>query len=117
AMKSLKERRPDLLAQHPALKAVATKQLARAGDLAGLQWARENAFFEAAAVGEGAAESGQLAVLQWARENAFPQTWYCETLARNGHLECLKWALANGKQLSPILCAMAARRGHLRVLQ
>jgi hypothetical protein len=65
-----------------------------------------------------AARNGYLEVLKWARANGCP--WNEDTCAQaawGGHLEVLQWARANGCPWNEDTCAYAARGGHLEVLQ
>src|SRR5690606_9085480 len=51
-------------------------------------------------------------------QNGFPmQKVDCTELARYGHLECLKWAVANGHRVTKKACVAAAGMGHLSVLR
>src|SRR5690606_1200213 len=113
-LRYLKKERPNLAEEFPSLKELATRSLAQVGDVAGLEWARANGYFDAAEVCEGASQGGQLAVLKWARENGFPtQAVNCDALARGSHLECLKWAAANERRLTRHTCAAAAEGDEL----
>src|SRR5690606_26722026 len=90
-LRYLKEKRPELAEKFPLLKRAATRELARVGDLAGLEWARANGFFAAAVVSSAESEGGQLEVLKWAHQGGFPiQNVDCNALARGGRVECLK---------------------------
>jgi len=120
-------------------------KLAGAGNLTGLQWARENGctwgrstFYAAAGAGHlevlywlkenkcpwnantcyAAAGAGHLEVLQWLRGNKCP--WNantCYAAARGGHLEVLQWAQANGCRWNANTCSAAAGGGHLEILK
>src|SRR5690606_24380358 len=46
-LRYLKKERPSLADEFPQLKCIATRQLARVGDMTGLEWARANGYFEA----------------------------------------------------------------------
>ncbi|HEV7735865.1 MAG TPA: hypothetical protein VGO47_00590, partial [Chlamydiales bacterium] len=64
-----------------------------------------------------AAREGRLEILQWARANGCP--WdesTCANAARNGYLEILQWARANSCPWDKGTCADAAQ-GHLEVLK
>ncbi len=66
-----------------------------------------------------AAVHGRLVVMQWLQRHGFPPSQYiiCEQAAAGGHLECLRWALAQGAALSPEVLVCAAQSGHLPLLQ
>ena len=65
------------------------------------------------------ARNGHLEVLKWARKNGCPwDEWTCTYAALNGHLEVLKWARKNnGCPWNKWTCENAARKGHLEVLK
>ena len=65
-----------------------------------------------------AAEYGQLAGLQWLRQNGC--SWNSETssgAAKGGHLSVLQWVRENGCEWDRYTCSAAAGGGHLTVLQ
>ena len=65
-----------------------------------------------------AAKNGYLETLKWARANG--RSWNeltCAYAAKNGHLETLKWARENGCPWDGWTCAGAAQGGHLEILK
>ena len=67
---------------------------------------------------QSAAKGGQLDLLKWARARGYP--WCektCHAAAENGHLEVLQWARAHGCPWDEETCTAAAKNGHLEVLQ
>lgn len=66
-----------------------------------------------------AAVNGRLVFLQWLQRHGCPPNQYvCEQAAAGGHLECLRWAVAQeGITLSPGVYVCAARSGDLPLLQ
>jgi hypothetical protein len=64
-----------------------------------------------------AAREGYLNLIKWARANGCPWDKSPCALARGGHLEVLQWARANGCPWGEWICAYAALGGHLEVLQ
>ena len=67
---------------------------------------------------QSAAKGGQLDLLKWARARGYP--WCektCHAAAENGHLEVLQWARAHGCPWDERTCEKAAENGHLEVLQ
>ncbi len=65
------------------------------------------------------AADGRLATLQWAR-STLDIPWgrtTCSEAARQGHLDLLRWARAQGCPWDENTCAQAARGGHLGLLQ
>src|SRR5690606_22869053 len=77
-LRYLKEQRPNLAEEFPQLKRAATAQLARVGNVAGLEWARANGYFAEEEVCAAASESGQLEVLKWAHQHGLPLSVSCE---------------------------------------
>lgn len=64
------------------------------------------------------AKNGSLNLLQWARANGAP--WNertCEKAAAGGHLEVLQWARANGAPWDILTSAYAYAHGHWEILQ
>jgi len=67
---------------------------------------------------EQAAKDGNLNLLKWARANgALWNVRVCATAAIYGQLECIKWARANGAPFDKWTCTFAAMEGHINVLQ
>ena len=65
-----------------------------------------------------AAKEGHLEVLQWARANGCQwNTNTCLFAASGGQLEVLQWARANGCGWDKGTCRAAAQSGHLEMLQ
>eukprot|EP01051_Picozoa_sp_SAG22_P000429 SAG22_NODE_11_length_35583_cov_107.128790_29_plen_345_part_00 len=65
-----------------------------------------------------AARDGYLDVLQWARANGCDwSASTCSAAARGGHLEVLQWLRENGCDWNWQTCEAAAFHGHLEVLQ
>jgi hypothetical protein len=65
------------------------------------------------------AAEGRLGALQWARLT-LRIPWdaaTCSMAARGGHLALLQWARANGCPWDARTCSKAARGGHLELLQ
>ena len=67
---------------------------------------------------EYAAKEGQLEVLQWAHANGCPwNEMTCAFAAGKGKLEAIQWLHANGCPWAESTCQWAADGGHLEVLQ
>lgn len=65
-----------------------------------------------------AAKNGRLDILRWARANGAPwDKWTCAHAAESGALEALKWAHANGCPMDEWTCAYAAKEGRMDVLR
>nr|WIL04758.1 ankyrin repeat-containing protein [Cedratvirus duvanny] len=65
-----------------------------------------------------AAKNGYLEILQWAGANGY--SWdeiTCSAAAYDGHLEVLQWLRANGCPWDKNTCSASALYGHLEVLQ
>ena len=91
---------------------------ARKGHLAVLRWVRHHGCAWRASTCEAAAGGGHLAVLQYAHQNGC--AWdlsTCEAAASGGHLAVLQYAHQNGCAWDSRTCESAARGGHLAVLQ
>ena len=74
--------------------------------------------WQSAATCETLARAGQLEGLRWARAHDCP--WgegTCGRAAEGGHLEVLRWAREQGCRWNEWTCAHAARGGHLEVLR
>ena len=94
------------------------RQIAAAGQLSALQWARNNNCDWDDRTCTAAAGGGHLEVLQWAHANGCDwNSNTCSAAAGGGHLEVLQWARANGCDWDVGTCSAAARGGHLEVLQ
>jgi hypothetical protein len=67
---------------------------------------------------ETAARHGRIEVLKWARSQGCPWDEYTYSLAaKNGHLEVLKWLRSQRCPWDKFICSWAADGGHLEVLQ
>ncbi|KAL6059439.1 Ankyrin repeat domain containing protein [Balamuthia mandrillaris] len=93
---------------------------AMTGDLELLRWARDQGFPWTEEVCSTAARSKHLALLKWARENGCP--WRDQDMresAVHGGLDVLKFVVGQGVTLAgdPCVCALAARRGSLEMVQ
>jgi hypothetical protein len=95
---------------------------AACGDLQGLQWLRSSGCAWDECVCSSAARFGQLALLQWARQQASPcpcNKFSCSAAAAGGHVDVLQWA----QQQEPPCpwdkecCGIAVKAGHLGLLQ
>ena len=65
-----------------------------------------------------AAKEGYLDLIKWARANGCPwDAWTCTYAAEHGHLEVLQWARTNGCPWDEWTCSRAAEGGHLEMLQ
>ncbi|CAB9511291.1 ankyrin repeat protein [Seminavis robusta] len=87
--------------------------IAKIGNLAVMQWARQKGFPWNKETCFHAARNGHLELLIWLRENGCP--WderTCSKAAEGGHLEILKWARENGCRWDEDTCARAAAGGH-----
>ena len=91
---------------------------AKYGQLAALQWLRQNGCIWNCGTSSAAARGGHLSILQWAGTNGCEwDSDTCSSAARGGHLAVLQWARANGYECTRRTCSAAARGGHLSVLQ
>ncbi|CAB9496674.1 ankyrin repeat protein [Seminavis robusta] len=92
--------------------------IAKIGNIAVMQWARQKGFPWNEDTCARAAENGHLEMLQWLREKGCPWNEYaCLSAAANGHLEILKWLHANGCTWDESTCTAAAENGHLEILK
>ncbi len=99
-------------------------ELARAGRLEDIQWARSQPQpcpWDAETY-YAAAENGHLEVLQWLGSQPEPcpwNAWTCRVAARNGHLEVLQWLRSQPEPCPWDTSASqaAAENGHMEVLQ
>jgi hypothetical protein len=66
-----------------------------------------------------AARNGKLECLKYAHTNGafWNDGWICLDAARRGHAGCLRYALSSGFPRSPEICQKAAARGQLECLQ
>ena len=88
------------------------------GQLAALQWLRQNDCNWNSETSSAVAKGGHLSILQWARENECEwNSSTCFRAAEGGHLSVLQWARQNGCEWNSHTCYLAARGGHLSVLQ
>lgn len=95
---------------------------AACGDLQGLQWLHSSGCAWDVRVCSAAAHSGDLALLQWARQQSPPCAWNkstCSAAAAGGQLAVLQWVR---QQRPPCpwdeeCCSSAAKAGHLSLLQ
>jgi len=91
---------------------------AKGGHLSVLQWARANGCEWDSQTCSSAALGGHLSVLQWVRENECPwNEMTCSNAAGGGHIPILQWARENGCAWDSYTCYRAAEGGHLSVLQ
>ncbi|KAF8062686.1 aspartyl aminopeptidase [Scenedesmus sp. PABB004] len=92
---------------------------AACGDVAGLAWLRGAGCDDLAFVALGAARAGQLAVLEWARDEGLDLQLVCEGAAMGGQLCVLRWARAQTPPLAlgDLVCLFAAERGDLEMLR
>jgi len=74
-------------------------------------------FYDVRGICNSAAKGGHLNVLKWAREEDVFDWRTCVMAAAGGHLEVLQWAHAQGCPWDWMTCASAAEGGHLEVLQ
>jgi hypothetical protein len=90
---------------------------AKGGQLYLLQWFSKGKPLDAK-VSEAAAEGGNIATLEWLKQQGC--LWFariCAAAAKGGHKHVLMWALEKGCKLDAKCCAASAEGGHLEVLQ
>jgi hypothetical protein len=99
--------------QQQLLKVLAAK----GGQLYLLKWFSKGKPLDAE-VSDAAAEGGDIATLEWLKQQGF--LWpasICAAAAKGGHKHVLMWALEKGFKLDANCCAASAEGGHLEVLQ
>jgi hypothetical protein len=92
---------------------------ARAGNLPGLRWLRDQGCPWNHATTTAAAETGRLDVLQWATASGCPVSDNQATCAaaRGGHLSVLMWGSLEGWKMDKTAAHATAQAGHLHVLR